>query len=71
MLPFLSFDGIVNSQISALRFSVLSLRRTGSTPHSTHLTRLELGFFTTPSMLMAFCEYGLADGGRAAWPPSS
>jgi hypothetical protein len=44
-------DGFVNSPISALRFISLSLRRTGSTPHSTRVARLELGLFTKPSMM--------------------
>jgi len=48
------YDGFVNSPISALRFSALSLRRTGSTPHSTHFARLELGLFTKPSLRMTF-----------------
>jgi hypothetical protein len=45
------FDGFVNSPISALRFSALSLRRTGSTPHATRFARLELGLFTKPSIV--------------------
>jgi hypothetical protein len=50
----IKFDGFVNSPISALRFSALSLRRTGSTPHSTRFARLELGLFTKPSIRMPF-----------------
>jgi hypothetical protein len=48
------FDGFVNMPISALRLSALSLRRTGSTPHSTRFARLELGLFTKPSLRMTF-----------------
>jgi len=40
-----------------LRFSALSLRRTGSTPHSTRFARLELGLFTKPSLRITFYEY--------------
>jgi hypothetical protein len=50
-------DGFVNSPISALRFSAVSLRRTGSTPHSTRFARLELGLFTKPSMRMTSYEF--------------
>jgi len=50
-------DDFVNSPISALRFSALSLRRTGSTPHATRFARLELGLFTTPSIRVAFYEF--------------
>jgi hypothetical protein len=39
-----------------LRFSALSLRRTGSTPHSTRCARLELGLFTKPSVRITFYE---------------
>jgi hypothetical protein len=39
-----------------LRFIPLSLRRTGSTPHSTGFARLELGLFTKPSIVMTFYE---------------
>jgi hypothetical protein len=49
-------DGFVESPISALRFIPLSLRRTGSTPHSTGFARLELGLFTKPSGVMTFFE---------------
>jgi hypothetical protein len=49
-------DGFVNSPLSALRFSALSLRRTCSTPHSTRFARLELGLFTKPSIRMTFYE---------------
>jgi hypothetical protein len=51
------FDGVVNSPISALRFSALSLRRTLSTPHSTRFERLELGLFTKPSIRMTSYEF--------------
>jgi hypothetical protein len=50
-------DGFVNSPISALRFSALSLRRTVSTPHSTRFARLELGLFTKPSTRMTSYEF--------------
>jgi hypothetical protein len=40
-----------------LRFIPLSLRRTGSTPHSTGFARLELGLFTKPSSMMTFYEF--------------
>jgi hypothetical protein len=40
-----------------LRFSALSLRRTGSTPHATRFARLELGLFTKPSIRMTFYEF--------------
>jgi len=43
-------DDFVNSPISALRFSALSLRRTSSTPYATRFARLELGLFTKPSL---------------------
>jgi hypothetical protein len=44
-----------------LRFSALSLRRTGSTPDSTRFTRLELGLFTKPSIRMT--SYKLVNTG--------
>jgi hypothetical protein len=50
-------DGFVNSPISALRFIALSLRRTGSTPHSARFARLELGLFTKPSIRMPSYEF--------------
>jgi hypothetical protein len=50
-----SFDGFVNSPISALRFSALSLRRTGSTPHS---TRLFAFANVTLQALTCFCLFG-------------
>jgi hypothetical protein len=40
-----------------LRCSALSLRRTGSTPHSTRFARLELGLFTKSSILVASYEF--------------
>jgi hypothetical protein len=51
-----TFDGFVKSPISALRFIPLSLRRTGSTPHSA-------GVFAfanvTLQALTRFCFFGL------------
>jgi hypothetical protein len=58
-------DGFVNSPISALRFSALSLRRKLSTPHSTRFARLELGLFTKPSIWMTFYESGTVDRCRS------
>jgi hypothetical protein len=49
-------DGFVKNPISALRFIPLSLRRTARTPHSTGFTRLELGLFTKPSVMMDLFE---------------
>jgi len=57
MFVLKKIDGFVNSPISALRFIALSLRRTGSTPHSTRFARLELGLFTKPSIRMTFYEF--------------
>jgi hypothetical protein len=42
-------DDFVKNPISALRFIPQSLRRTGSTPHSTGFVRFELGLFTKSS----------------------
>ena len=49
-------DGLVNSPISALRFSAVSLRRTGGAPLSARLARLERGPYTKPSIRMTSHE---------------
>jgi len=49
-------DGFVIRPISALRFILLSLRRTASTPRSTRFARLDLGLITKPSKRTTFYE---------------
>jgi hypothetical protein len=51
----INLDGFVNSPISALRFSALSLRRSGSTPHSTRL--FAFANVTLPARA-CFCLFG-------------
>jgi hypothetical protein len=47
-----------------LRFISLSLRRTGSTPHSTRFARLELGLFTKSSYRVTSCGIIKAESNR-------
>jgi peptidyl-prolyl cis-trans isomerase SurA len=55
-MRFAMRDGFVNRPISALRFSAVSLRRTGSTPHSARLARAERGPYAKPSIRMTSHE---------------